>query len=269
MEDFGSKLRIRASGHHAKCSVCIRHRLIIKRVGKGPLRLHQTALYKRHLTRQYHDREVYWGHRAQSRLEAENGAGCVNHISMIVDGMDQAKHCYPRSGCILSKEFNSWARPKMGATTLICHGHAIVVGLSPPNTPCSGSRTMELIAYMMTKPLDYIQWSNVFLHVEADNCSKEIKHQTCLRMLATMIALHQLRGAQMNFLSSGHSHEDIDAHFSITSAWLDRHPELHCIEDFQQCLQEFLSNKAVRTHEPKRDVVVFDRFHDWIHILNW
>ncbi|CAL1131036.1 unnamed protein product [Cladocopium goreaui] len=31
MVDFQNKLRIRQTGHHAKCSVCIRHRLIIKR----------------------------------------------------------------------------------------------------------------------------------------------------------------------------------------------------------------------------------------------
>ena len=89
----------------------------------------------------------------------------------------------------------------MGATTIIAHGHAILVGLSPQNTTSSGSRTMELIAYMMTKPLSYIAWSNTFIHLEADNCSKEIKHQTSLRMLSAMVAQHKLRGAELDFLS--------------------------------------------------------------------
>ena len=93
---------------------------------------------------------------------------------MIVDGMDQQKHCYPKSQALKAKEFASWSRPRMQATTVICHGHAIVVGLSPQNTKASGSRTMELIAYMMTKPLKYIHWSNVFLHIEADNCSRQL-----------------------------------------------------------------------------------------------
>ena len=35
-EHFSNKLRIRGSTHHSKCSVCIRHRLIIKRLGTGP-----------------------------------------------------------------------------------------------------------------------------------------------------------------------------------------------------------------------------------------
>lgn len=262
MRDFGDLLRVRKTGHHARCSVCIRHRLIIRRLGPGPARTAQVGLYKAHLARQYKDRQQYWSHRSQSRIEAQSGAP-IHHISLICDGMDQAKHAYPRSECMASKEFHSWSRPKMGATTIIAHGHAILVGLSPQNTTSSGSRTMELIAYMMTKPLSYIAWSNTFIHLEADNCSKEIKHQTSLRMLSAMVAQHKLRGAELDFLSSGHSHEDVDAHFSVTAAWLERHKELHCINDFQQCLENMLKNKAIRVHEPVREVVVFDRFHDW------
>ncbi|CAL1133213.1 unnamed protein product, partial [Cladocopium goreaui] len=43
------------------------HRLIIKRLPQGPGRLAQLAQYKAHLSRQYRDRQVYWGHRAKSR----------------------------------------------------------------------------------------------------------------------------------------------------------------------------------------------------------
>ena len=262
MNDFQDRLRIRAESHHAKCSLCVKHRLIIRKLPRGPGRLAQVQQYKNHLSRQYRDRQVYWSHRALSRTQSTSGAP-ITHLSMIVDGMDQQKHAYPKSQALQAKEFASWSRPRMQATTVICHGHAIVVALSPQNTKASGSRTMELIAYMMTKPLRYIHWSNVFLHIEADNCSKELKHQTSLRMMAAQIALHRLRGCEFDFLSSGHSHEDIDGHFSLTAAYLDRFPELWCIDDFRNCLTEFLSNKSVRIHEPKREVLVFGQFHDW------
>lgn len=264
MQDFHDRLRIRATSHHARCAICVRHRLIIKRLPQGPARLAQIQQYKRHLSRQYQDRQIYWGHRSLSRSEACGGAP-INHIACIIDGMDQSKHCYPRSSAMGSKEFSNWSRPRLAATTLISHGHAVIVGLSPENVPTSGSRTMELVAYMMTKTLNYVHWPNVFLHLEADNCSKELKHQTALRMMATMIASHRLKGAELSFLQSGHSHEDIDAHFSVTSAWLDRYPELWCIDDYQKCLTTMLSNKQVRVNEPKREVVVYDQFRDWIH----
>ena len=50
---------------------------------------------------------------------------------MICDGMDQAKHAYPKGDALNAKEFSSWVRPRLQATTIIAHGHAILVGLSP------------------------------------------------------------------------------------------------------------------------------------------
>ena len=228
-------------------------------------------LYKSHLQRQYRDRQQYWSNRSLSRNEATSGLP-VQHVCAIVDGMDQSKHAYPKSECLSAKEFSSWVRPRLQSTTIICHGHGIWVGLSPQNTPSSGSRTMELVAHMMTQmskpkplksPSHHVHWPAVFLYLQADNCVKEIKHQTCLRMMSSLVALHRLRGCQLEFLQSGHSHEDVDCHFALTSSWLDRFPHLENIADFQSCLSKFLSNKAVRVNEPHREVLVFDSFRDW------
>ena len=175
------------------------------------------------------------------------------------------KHSYPKSACMGSKEFCNWSRPRMAATTIICHGHGVLVGLSPDNVPASGSRTMELLGYMMSKQLSYIHWPQVFVNLNADNCSKELKHQTSIRLLSTMVSLHRLRGCQLAFLSSGHSHEDIDAYFAVVSQWLDRYRELHTVVDFQRCLTTMLANKQIRPCEPLREVCVIDRFRDWTH----
>ena len=263
MEHFTDKLRIRASTHHSKCSVCVRHRLIIKRVGRGPARLAQLQQYQAHLRRQYKDRQQYWEHRATSRLQASSGEP-VTQVSMICDSMDQGKHCYPRSESMQSKEFNTWSRPKLQSTTIICHGHAVLVGLSPTHVPGNSSRTAELLSYMMTKCVSLsINWSNCFLHMEADNCAKEIKNQTCLRLLAALIGQYKLAGSQLSFLSSGHSHEDVDAHFAVVSSYLESHRELWTVDDFQQCLQDLFNDPKVRQHEGSREVVVFDQYRDW------
>ena len=262
MQDFQNRLRIRHQGHHAKCSTCCRYRLIIERLGRGPARVSQLQLYKDHLARQYKDRQCYWAHRSKSRIEATSGHQ-ISHVSCILDGMDQSKHCYPRSQCLQAKEFNTWVRPRLQSTTLICHGHSILVALSPQNTSPCGSRSLEILAYMITKQLDYIHWPNVFLHLQADNCSKELKHQTSMRMMSTHVCLHRIRGCEFSYLSSGHSHEDIDAYFSLTASFIERHPELWCVEDFKTCLESMLKNTSIRPHEPKREVVVFDSFRDW------
>lgn len=263
MRDFGSTLRIRARSHHARCAICTRHQLIIKKLPQGPARNAQVGEYTRHLRRQYRDRQVYWSHRSESRSQASSGTP-ITELSLIVDGMDQAKHAYPKSCSISgSKEFANWSRPRLAATTIIAHGHAVLVGLSPDHVSTSGSRTMELVAHLMTKTLSYIDWRHCFVRLEADNCSKELKHQTAIRMMATQIALHNLKGCEFNYLSSGHSHEDIDAYFAVASTWLNRFPELHSVDDFRKCLSNMLANKSVRTNEPRREVVVYDQFRDW------
>lgn len=60
--------------------------------------------------------------------------------------------------------------------------------------------------------------------------------------------------------------QDIDAYFSVASSWLERFPELWCVTDFQQCLSAMLQIKQVRVNEPKREVLVYDRFHDWMPV---
>ena len=263
MQHFSSKLRIRSSTHHGKCSVCVRHRLIIKRVGQGPARTSQLLLYQQHLRRQYRDRQQYWHCRAVSRLQASSGEP-VTEVSLILDSMDQAKHCYPRSECMGSKEFQQFYRPKMMNTSIIIHGHAVLVGLSPSNVPGNSSRAAELLAYSMTKSVELgINWSMCFLHVEADNCAKEIKNQCVLRLVASLTCQHKLAGCQLSFLSSGHSHEDIDAMFSQIASHLTSHRELWTVDDFRQCIQKFFSDPMVRKHEPFREVFLFDQFRDW------
>ena len=84
------------------------------------------------------------------------GGEDIATICMIVGGMDQQKHCYTKSDAMSSKEFQSWARPRMPSSTVIAHGHSVVLGLSPQNTPFSSSRTIELVSYTMTKVLHYV-----------------------------------------------------------------------------------------------------------------
>lgn len=67
----------------------------------------------------------------------------------------------------------------------------------------------------------------------------------------------------MSFLSSGHSHEDVDGMFSNIRAWLARHPELWCPEDFKSCLEQFFDVRTHRPHETFRKVVMMSKFRDW------
>ena len=96
---FKGLLRIRFDSHHAKCGQCLKHRMILKRLGNNPAAQRcQRAELDRHLKRQHADRQIYYLSRARSRLDASSSAPVT--ITCILDSMDQAKHSWPRSKAI-------------------------------------------------------------------------------------------------------------------------------------------------------------------------
>lgn len=82
-------------------------------------------------------------------------------------------------------------------------------------------------------------------------------------MLAMWICLGKLTGGELTFLTSGHSHEDIDALFSLLRGWIEAHKEIWSPQAFQQCIQSFYDDSRHRPYEPSRAVVSLTRFRDW------
>ena len=263
--EFSHLLRIRFATHHAKCSQCLRHRCIIKKLGHcPPARRAQFDELQKHLARQLADRRVYWYHRGQSRLDACNP--CPQELCIILDSMDMAKYSWPKSPIMNGKDFCSWGRPRMACTSMLAHGHMVLTVLSHHAISTNSSRTTEILSYALSKlPQEKrIDFRHIILHIQGDNCSKECKNNTLLRHFAWQIAMRKLKGCQMSFLSSGHSHEDIDSMFSNLRAWLSQFPDLHTPARFCDCLERYFSIKKNRANEPLRDTIRMDRFRDWI-----
>ena len=94
MTDF-AHLQFRTSHWQTVCPVCTQHRCLLKLLGHDTVAWNRQRLaYDRHLQKQYQDRRWYWFLRAQSRLV--RGIICI-----IIDGMDQAKFCWPRAPVLL------------------------------------------------------------------------------------------------------------------------------------------------------------------------
>ena len=163
-----------------------------------------------------------------------------------------------------SKEFASFNRPRLTSTTLLVHGHLIVVALSPHVLTSGSSRTAEVLCSGLTRLAPKLDFRLVWLNLQADNSAKEVKNIGTLRLMAMFTALHRIKGCEINFLASGHSHEDVDLLFSLLRAHLERHPELWTPTDFQQCLQCFFQDRQNRPHEPMRHVEILSRYKDWM-----
>lgn len=177
--------------------------------------------------------------------------------------MDSQKHSWPRSRSMSSKEFSSFARPRLSSTTLLIHGFLCLVALSPHLVSTNSSRSAEILCAGLTTISKRIDLTSCFLNIQADNCVKEIKNNGTLRLVAMWVALHRICGAELSFLSSGHSHEDVDALFNLLRAHLEANKELWTPQAFRECLQTFFNDPRNRPYEPERNVVLLNQFRDW------
>lgn len=222
-------------------------------------------MLERHLQRQYKDRQKYWLVRSLSRAQSINPPIYV--VAGVIDGMDSAKHGWPRSAKLNAKDFASFNRPRLTNTTLILHGHSVHVHLSPHNLSTNSSRSCEILAHGLTALSRSVDLQAVFLHLQADNCSRETKNQATIRMMASLVGQCKLAGAELSFLTSGHSHEDIDAMFALVRTHINSHPELETPECFQQRIQGFFADSRRRPYERQRSVHLLTQFRDWL--LAW
>ena len=195
---FQDKLRIRFANHHSKCGQCLKHRLIIKKLGHCPAaqRLQSTMLQS-HLRRQHADREIYWSARARSRIDSVQPQ--VFHLCGIIDSMDQQKHSWPRSRTLLAKDFVTLNRPRLSSTTFLCHGHGLYLHLSPHTVQCNGSRTCQIIMHGLSRIARSVDLRCTMVHLQGDNCSKELKNVTVLRAMSLLISERKLHGCECGF----------------------------------------------------------------------
>ena len=192
-------------------------------------------------------------------------------LCCILDSMDAAKYCWPRSRVMSTKQFTKFHRPKMSLTALLCHGHLCLGVLTPHALTCNSSRTVEILSHGLTFLDRHPGWRfdlrTAVVHLQADNASKEVKNQSVCRHMAAAVALRKVKACQIAFLSSGHSHEDIDSMFSVVRSWIQRFPEIWTPTSFKDVLQSFFDKPEHRPYEKFRRVVMLTTFRDWT--LSW
>lgn len=264
-ESFRHKLLIRPKTQHAKCSQCIRHKLVLRKVRKNiPARRAQLALYKLHLEKQYEDRTTYWTNRTNSRSKhLEDGS---RTLTITIDSMDHSKFAFPRAMAMTAKEFSTFIRPTLACTAVISHGYSFCLYLSEPHQKHDSAWTSDLLAHTLQlvceqNPDFDLKSTNIKVH--GDNSSKELKNNSCCRLLGGLVLCRRIRSADLCYLQSGHSHEDIDQVFSGLARYLDGQNELHVPMDFLESLTRWVNTPGFRPHEPHKAVFMVDQTRDW------
>lgn len=247
-----------SSGMHSVCAVCIKHKLLLRQLAADATsRLKQRALYDRHLASQYADRQHYWRLRSLSRAR-----GPV--ITVILDGMDQAKFAWPRSPEFSSHEFDSFNRPRLHVWGALVHGWFTALTISHADVSKGGSTTCEVLSVICTrlKALG-VDMSQVHLNIQLDNTSGSNKNNSVLSWASTQVQAGHLSSCTLNFLRTGHTHEDIDQLFGELAKWIrKRLPRAETLDEFETSLNEFLA-QLNRPHEPLHYVWRINHVRNW------
>ena len=203
--------------------------------------------------------------RGLSRLPSTSSG--KQHLCCILDGMDRSKFRFPRSVSVMaSKDFANFARPTLDTYGVLAHGQLCLLAQSLPAVAKDSNFCCDVLAFVLHKITEAGRMDprQCELVVQSDNCSREIKNNSLLRMLGLWVSLHRLGRAELRNLRAGHSHEDIDAWFGHLSYWLESEKELHTPPDFRDSLERFMKQPGARVDEPMKFSVTVDRVRDWI-----
>ena len=261
-QDWGNLLKFRGQQQHSICSVCVCHKLLLQQCGHDAVRRAKLLqAFEEHKQAQYNDRRVYWHIRAQARLQPDQ------ILSLIIDGMDQAKFCCPRHPHQKSKDLESMQRPRLRCNACIMHGLEVLVVVSRADFPKSTNVTCEIVAHMLTRARARgLDLRHVKVHLQLDNTSSSNKNVVLLRFLAYLVGAGFVREAEADFLRKGHTHEDIDQFFGMVASWLVRQRYLETPEDFVKAVQRFLDTLDGRPwpqDRAHRRAASATQVHDW------
>lgn len=181
--------------------------------------------YAAHLLSQWLDRQLYWRAREASCSFADIAANAAfactlssaayhdSVLTLITDGMDQAKFKVPRWNSLRVKALDKFPRPAIHVTGCWAHGHALQLAVSMPDVAKDSNSNLEVVSRCVDSVLVQRGYLPMHLHIQVDNTARENKNQKVFRWCLALVQRGVFRTISLAFLRKGHTHEDIDGLF--------------------------------------------------------
>lgn len=253
--DF-SAMKFRKVSSHNVCAECIKHKAVIQPLSRHLLaRRSQQEMYYKHLEDQFRDRCSYWKMRSDSRSRPD----C---LTVIVDGMDQAKTALPRHPSLKAKIFDGLQRPRLHLSAAISHGHAVNLFLTESDIPKDSNYSIESVCCALQQASRTMNLSEVDVVIQCDNTVRELKNGHVLRLCAALVSNQTVRTMAVSCLRAGHSHEDVDQLFGQIAVKIAKMKSVLTSENFLSALQR-VCVELERPHERERNVFKIDQVRDW------
>ena len=235
-------LCMRKSSEHAQCKVCwALHQRMSDNKSSWSVRSASAQALQKHLQHQYLDRCVYWSLRLASERQK-------NVLTIIIDSMDKAKFAFPRWHFKrLPKGMDQAARPKLVLTASIAHGYCHGLYMSHDDLCHGASYFLEIVARTIVKVQEICEARQIefpdHLVLQSDNTPAQAKNNESLQFLAMLVARRTFQTCTLNFLTVGHTHEDVDQLFGLITSWMSQIHSFSTPEEVLQLLEESLIQK--------------------------
>ena len=234
----------------ARCSACHEFKCELVRAHTDKERDEIRLKRRKHLENQYEERQAYYKHRQKAIKRPDK------YMSMIIDGMDQAKLDMPHFSRASKGNSNPLGNSLLG---VLIHGvefkqfvvsHAMKGGANEMATVF----ITALIELQEKYKSERKKWPEV-LYLQLDNTTKDNKNRALMVLLDEIVKIGVFRKVKVGFLYVGHTHEDIDQRFSVISRHLMRH-DILTMQKFLETLRE--CNKGGKE-------VVTAKTLDWVY----
>ena len=261
-------LKFRKKSQHKECTECHVFRESIQGKRKSPAeKMELAASWREHLRAQYHDRLIYWSLRWCSRAH-------MNVLCIIIDSMDQCKTAWPqyafhrKPACL-----ENITRPRMILSAVLCHGWCSNIFLMEDSLHHGASSFCELISRSLDHVADLAEKTGrpfpQHLVIQCDNTCAQNKNSLVSVFLAHLVSSGKFLTCAMNFLTVGHTHEDVDHYFSVILSTVLRPHRFELPEDLAASLQEKMRPYTLKRSEELFVEIVYHvrDFGDWLKPL--
>ena len=220
---FASHLKFRDKTEFGQCDVCYKLRRNVAKASSKEAKLSAAKLYSKHLLSQWLDRQHYWNLRALSRnffsqqmqlsrvLQTDLSSSI---LTVIMDGMDQAKLRVPRHGYQrVTKTVEKVFRPALHLAATWLHGVKLHMAVTDEDIKKNSDTQQEMLTRALCSLLKQCTSLPLGFHLQQDNCFREGKNQFVANFMIMLVALGVFRWTSMGYLRTAHSHEDVDQAF--------------------------------------------------------
>ncbi|WAR04394.1 hypothetical protein MAR_019763 [Mya arenaria] len=214
-KDEMAEMMAQATNSFSVCKTCAQIGRELSRTRDSDQRQQLRDAMNVHNKRQMLERAHYYAKRDMAHSQPSK------YMSVIIDGMDQAKSSLPHFTGRTPKGIDPVGFIKTHISGVINHGKdKFTTYIDINEYPHDANLVMNILLRVIHDSIGRDDKLPEVLYIQADNCARENKNRFMLGFCELLIRLEVFREVHLSFLMVGHTHEDIDAQFSVISKTL-------------------------------------------------